>query len=132
VWVPPFLRLVLVVAAAAATAAIWAYASWFAMKCVGETLSTMKDSRTRARAPLPERSWFMSPWTFTTAPTCSRARSDSRSLKTVCCVFFGFCELLVLEVVCSYFDSQRHGGWLDASDQLAGLDIDGVSFAVAA
>ena len=84
VWVPPFLRLVLVVAAAAAAAAICSYASWFATKWVGDSLSTMKDSRTRARAPLPERSWFMSPCMLTTAPMCSRARSDSRSLKTVC------------------------------------------------
>ena len=43
VWVPPFLRLVLVVAAAAATAAIWAYASWFAMKCVGEHDEGLSD-----------------------------------------------------------------------------------------
>ena len=37
-----------------------------------------------------------------------------------------------MEVVCSYFDSQRHGGWLDASDQLAGLDVESKSFACAA
>jgi len=87
VWVPPFLRLVLV-AAAAATAAIWAYASWFAMKCVGDNFVTTKVSRTSARAPPPVRSWFMSPCMLTTAPICSRARSDSRSLKTVLCFFW--------------------------------------------
>ena len=37
-----------------------------------------------------------------------------------------------MEVVCSYLNSQRHGGWLDASDQLAGLDVESIAFACAA